>query len=68
MREPYTEDELAVLERVASAHHVPREALVEMVRLELMFHSMGRRRGLFPALRNVVQSVATSDRSAEEPS
>jgi len=57
--EPYTDEERAVLEQVARDFGVPSEAVLEMIRLELAFHSMGRRRGLFPALRSVVRRLAT---------
>ena len=51
---PYTAEELAILERVARVHQVDADRLLELVQLELGFYKMGRRRGLFPALRAVV--------------
>ena len=61
---PYTAEELAILERVAGAHQVSPERLLELVQLELGFYKMGRRRGLFPALRAVVTEETTCGTSA----
>lgn len=63
---PYTAEELAILERVAGVHQVKAERLLGLVQLELGFYKMGRRRGLFPALRAVVAEETTSGASAGE--
>lgn len=55
----YGREELDILERIADQHGVPAEAIVKLVELELGFHKMGRRRGLFPAMREVVAETAT---------
>lgn len=55
---PYSEEELAILHEVADRFGVPEGSLLELVNLELGFHRMGRRRGLFPAMRAVVADVA----------
>jgi hypothetical protein len=55
---PYSGEELAILKDVANRFNVPQESLLELVNLELGFHRMGRRRGLFPAMRAVVATVA----------
>ena len=47
-----------LLERIAREHDVPPEALLEMIDLELSFHRAGRRRGLFPKLREIVSRTA----------
>lgn len=54
----YTESERRLLAEVAKERNVPVDVLEELVRLELSFHSKGRRRGLFPALRSAVSEVA----------
>lgn len=61
---PYSDEELTILREVAERFRVPEESLLELVNLELGFHRMGRRRGLFPAMRSVVATVA--DRAREK--
>jgi hypothetical protein len=67
---PYTAEELAILERVARVHQVDADRLLGLVQLELGFYKMGRRRGLFPALRAVVAEETaggTSDGGGDVP-
>lgn len=52
--------DLPVLERVAQEHGVPADALVRMIELEASFHRSGRRRGLFPALREILSKAAAA--------
>lgn len=59
--ETYTEKELAILRQVSAKNDVPEDALLDLVNLELAFHKMGRRRGLFPAIREVVSRVAQAE-------
>jgi methyl coenzyme M reductase beta subunit len=54
----YTNDELAILYEVAARHKVPAEAILKMIREETAYHEMGRRRGLFPALHQIINDVA----------
>lgn len=58
----YSEEELSILHEVAERFGVPEKSLLELVNLELGFHRMGRRRGLFPAMRAVIADVAASTR------
>jgi hypothetical protein len=57
----YTGEELRILQKVSTRHGVPVEALLDLVNLEIGFHKMGRRRGLFPAIKEVVSQVAKEE-------
>lgn len=59
-RDLYSAEELAVLERVATKFAVPAGALLELVRLEMSFEGMARRRGIFGELRRLVSHVANA--------
>lgn len=54
----YTHEELAILYEIAGNNEVPAEAILRMIREENAYYEMGRRRGLFPALHQVVNDVA----------
>lgn len=54
----YTHDELAILFETAEKHNVPAEAILRMIREENAYYEMGRRRGLFPALHQIINDVA----------
>jgi hypothetical protein len=54
----YTHEELAILYDIAGRNGVPAEAVLKMIREENAYYEMGRRRGLFPALHQVVNDVA----------
>ena len=62
---PYSDSELAILEKVAAQHNVPADALLELINLEMGFHAMGRRKGLFPALRSLISRLA-ADQAEED--
>ncbi len=55
---PYSDEEIAILDSVSAKYGVPAHAVIELIGLEGTFHHMGRRRGLFPALRAIVADVA----------
>jgi hypothetical protein len=54
----YTNEELAILYEIAEKRGVPPEAVLRMIREENAYYEMGRRRGLFPALHQVINDVA----------
>jgi hypothetical protein len=53
-----------LLEGIAREYRVPAELLSEAIELELSFYRSGRRRGLFPALREIISRAALSDSEA----
>lgn len=53
----YTHDELAILYEIAEKHRVPAEVVLRMIREENAYYEMGRRRGLFPALHQIINDV-----------
>jgi len=58
----FNESELLLLEEIASRHGVAADAVLRLLAVEASFHGMGRRRGLFPKLRELV--VEVTDKSA----
>lgn len=54
----YTHEELAILYETAEKHGVSADAILRMIREENAYYEMGRRRGLFPALHQIVNDVA----------
>lgn len=53
----YTHEELAILYEIAEKHGVSPEAILRMIREESAYYEMGRRRGLFPALHQIINDV-----------
>ena len=60
-REYYTEEERRTLDGIAAKHGVVSSAILDLLDLELAFHSKGRRYGLTPKLREIVQAAASRD-------
>lgn len=54
----YTNDELALLHSIAEGHGVSGDHIVSMIREEMSYHDMGRRRGLFPSLQQIIADMA----------
>lgn len=54
----YTNDELALLYSIAEGHGVSGDHIVGMIREEMSYHDMGRRRGLFPSLQQLIAEMA----------
>lgn len=54
----YTHEELAILYEIAEKRGVGPEAVLRMIRVENDYYEMGRRRGLFPALHQIINDVA----------
>jgi hypothetical protein len=54
----YSDEEQVILEAVGHKYGVSPASILELIDLESTFHHMGRRRGLIPALREVVAAVA----------
>lgn len=54
----YTNDELALLYSIAEGHGVSGDQVVGMIREEMSYHDMGRRRGLFPSLQQLIAEMA----------
>jgi len=57
----YTETEKKLLEDICEKKDVPFSALEQLIEEEADFHGMGRRKGLFPAIRRIVEK-ATEER------
>lgn len=57
----YTEEEKKLLENICKRKGVPLSALEQLIEEEADFHGMGRRKGLFPAIRRIVEK-ATEER------
>lgn len=64
----YSGDEARLLERISRTIGVSAADVVELIEVELAFHSMGKRRGLFPALRTVVERSIGPTSSNDEAS
>lgn len=54
----YTHEELALLYEIAESKNLPPEAILKMIHEENAYYEMGRRRGLFPALHQIINDVA----------
>ncbi len=54
----YTHEELAILHEIAERHSVPADSVLRMIAEENEFYAMGRRRGLFPALHQIINELA----------
>lgn len=57
----YTEEEKTLLEEICKRKGIPFSAIEQLVEEEADFHGMGRRKGLFPAIRRIVEK-ATEER------
>jgi hypothetical protein len=65
---PFDDGELRLLADLAEEHQLPPAAVLKMLRLEHGFYRSGRRKGLFPALREIVDLLATeATPSTSEP-
>lgn len=57
----YTDEEKTLLEKICKKNNIPLSSIEQLVEQEADFHGMGRRKGLFPAIRRIVEE-ATDDR------
>lgn len=57
----YTDEEKTLLEEICKRKEIPFSAIEQLVEEEADFHGMGRRKGLFPAIRRIVEK-ATEER------
>jgi len=57
----YTDEEKKLLEKICKKNNIPLSSIEQLVEQEADFHGMGRRKGLFPAIRRIVEE-ATDDR------
>ncbi len=53
----YTEEERKLLEEICAVKEVPFSAIEQLIEEESDFHGMGRRKGLFPAIRRIVEEA-----------
>ena len=61
---PFADNELQLLSDLAEEHKLPPESILNMLRLEHGFYRSGRRRGLFPALREIVDLMAADSKGS----
>src|SRR4051794_40010314 len=54
----FSETELRLLREAAAEHGLSQASLHRLLELEASFQGMGRRRGLFPAMRQLVEELA----------
>ncbi len=57
----YNEEEKKLLEDICKRNGVPFSAIEQLIEEEADFHGMSRRKGLFPAIRRIVEK-ATDER------
>ncbi|MCR4321118.1 MAG: hypothetical protein NUV74_12385 [Candidatus Brocadiaceae bacterium] len=53
----YTEEEEKLLEEICKKKDIPFSAIEQLIEEESDFHGMGRRKGLFPAIRRIVEEA-----------
>jgi len=53
----YTEEERKLLEEICTEKEVPFSAIEQLIEEESEFHGMGKRKGLFPAIRRIVEEA-----------
>lgn len=53
----YTEEERKLLEEICAEKEVPFSAIEQFIEEESEFHGMGKRKGLFPAIRRIVEEA-----------
>lgn len=53
----YTEEERKLLEEICAKKEVPFSAIEQLIEEESEFHGMGKRKGLFPAIRRIVEEA-----------
>lgn len=53
----YTEEERKLLEEICAEKEVPFSAIEQLIEEESEFHGMGKRKGLFPAIRRIVEEA-----------
>lgn len=53
----YTDEEKKLLEEICEEKEVPFSAIEQLIEEESEFHGMGKRKGLFPAIRRIVEEA-----------
>lgn len=53
----YTDEEKKLLEEICKEKEVPFSAIEQLIEEESEFHGMGKRKGLFPAIRRIVEEA-----------
>lgn len=53
----YTDEERKLLEEICAKKEIPFSAIEQLIEEESEFHGMGKRKGLFPAIRRIVEEA-----------
>jgi hypothetical protein len=64
----FNESELLLLDEIACRHGLTVDAVLRLLEVEAAFLGMGRRRGLFPKLRELVVEITDGGRTATKTS
>lgn len=54
----YTKDELILVHQLAESNGISGDHIISMIREEMSYHDMGKRRGLFPSLKAIIADMA----------
>jgi hypothetical protein len=53
----YTDEEKKILEKICQKNNIPLSAIEQLIEQEAEFHGMGRRKGLFPAIKRIIEDA-----------